>query len=122
MLRRNKGLILLVAMVLVAILFAGCSQGAAPAPAGGGGTEKLQGEGQGFKEGSPIKVEVTLEEGKITAIEILEHEETAGISDPAFEKIPQAIIDAQSTNVDAVSGATKTSEGIKAAVKDATGK
>ena len=120
--RRNKGLFLLLAMVLVVVLIAGCSQGAAPAPAAGGGTEKVQGEGQGYKEGSPIKVEVTLEEGKITAIEILEHEETAGISDPAFEKIPQAIIDAQSTDVDAVSGATMSSEGIKAAVKNATGK
>ncbi len=119
---RKKGLILLVALALVAILISGCSQGAAPAPSNGGGTEKVQGEGKGYNADTPIKVEVTLGDGKITEIEILEHAETAGLSDPAFAQIPQAIIDAQSTNVDSVSGATMTSEGIKEAVKNATGK
>ena len=37
----------------------------------------------------------------------------------AFEQIPEAIIAAQSTSVDAVSGATKTSEALIAAVNDA---
>jgi uncharacterized protein with FMN-binding domain len=121
--RSNKGLILLLALALVAILITGCSQGApAPAPSNGGGTEKVQGEGQGYNADTPIKVEVTLVDGKITEIEILEHAETAGLSDPAFAQTPQAIIDAQSTNVDSVSGATKTSDGIKEAVKNATGK
>ena len=42
-----------------------------------------------------------------------------GPFDPAFAQIPEAIIAAQSTSVDAVTGATKTSEALIAAVNDA---
>ena len=56
---------------------------------------------------------------KIAKIEVLSHNETAGLSDPAFAQIPEAIIAAQSTSVDAVTGATKTSEALIAAVNDA---
>ena len=41
------------------------------------------------------------------------------ICEPAMEQIPQEIVDAQTYNVDAVSGATMSSKGIMAAVKDA---
>ena len=76
------------------------------------------GRGQG-KGGTPIVVKVTVADEKITAIEVLEHTETPGISDLAFDKIPQMIIDAQSTEIDSVSGATLTSAGIIEAVQDA---
>ena len=69
--------------------------------------------------GGEIKVKVTMDGDKIAKIEVLSHNETAGISDAAFEQIPEAIIAAQSTSVDAVSGATKTSEALIAAVNDA---
>lgn len=75
------------------------------------------GEGQGF--GGAMEVTVTIEGGKITAVEPGAHQETAGISDGAFEQLPQAIIDAQSTEVDGVTGCTFSSNGIKAAVQDA---
>lgn len=75
------------------------------------------GEGQVF--GGAIEVTVTIEGGKITAVEPGAHQETAGISDGAFAQLPQAIIDAQSAEVDGVSGCTFSSEGIKAAVQDA---
>ena len=66
-----------------------------------------------------IDVSVTVEGGKITAVEVTSHSETAGISDPALEAIPQAIVDDQSWEVDAVTGATFTSNGIMEAVKNA---
>ena len=66
-----------------------------------------------------IEVSVTVEGGKITAVEVTSQSETAGISDPALETIPQAIVDAQSWEVDAVAGATFTSNGIMEAVKNA---
>lgn len=69
--------------------------------------------------GGEVKVKVTMDGDKIAKIEVLSHNETAGIADPAFEKIPQAIIDANSTEVDAVTNATKTSEALIAAVNDA---
>ena len=66
-----------------------------------------------------VKVEVTVDESAITDIKVVEHEETPGISDPAIERIPAAILENQSIAVDAVSGATVTSNAIIAAVKDA---
>ena len=58
------------------------------------------GEGQGI--GGAVKVAVTVEGGAITAVEVVEHAETAGICDPAIEKIPAAIVAAQSLAVDPV--------------------
>lgn len=79
--------------------------------------ETYVGVGQG--NNGEIKVQVTLENDGITAVDVLAHEETTGLSDPAFEQIPVAIIAAGTTNVDAVAGATNTSKGIVEAVNDA---
>ena len=78
------------------------------------------GEANGF--GGPVKVKVTMDGNKIANIEVLSHTETAGVSDPAFNTIPAAILEAQSTQVDAVSGATVSSKAIMAAVEDALSK
>ena len=76
--------------------------------------------GVGVSEiGGEIKVKVTMDGDKIAKIEVLSHNETAGISDPAFNTIPDAIIAANSTQVDVVSGATKTSNALIEAVNDA---
>jgi len=69
--------------------------------------------------GGKVVVKVTFEGETITAIEVLEQNETAGISDPAFEKVPAAIIEAQSAEVDGVAGATMTSNALKEAVQTA---
>lgn len=78
------------------------------------------GEGNGF--GGPIKVKVTMDGDKISKIEVLSHSDTAGVCDPAFDTIPDAIIKAQSTEVDAAAGATFSSKGIIEAVNDALSK
>ena len=75
------------------------------------------GTGQG-KNGD-IKVDVTFTTDKIEAVKVTESNETAGISDPAIEKIPAAIVDQQSLAIDAVTGATLTSDGILEAVAQA---
>lgn len=72
--------------------------------------------------GGAITVKVTMEGDKIAKAEILKHGETPGISDPAITTIPEAIVAANSPDVDAVSGATMTSRAIIAAVKDALSK
>lgn len=59
------------------------------------------------------------EDGKITDITVDKNNETEGIGTVAMEKIPQRIIEAQSLGVDAISGATLTSNGIINAVADA---
>ncbi|SES65629.1 FMN-binding protein [Anaerobranca gottschalkii] len=76
-----------------------------------------KGAGRGF--GGDIEVEVTIKDGKLVDIKILSHNETPGISDPAFEKTPKNIIEQQTLEVDTVSGATATCNGIKAAVRNA---
>ncbi len=68
-----------------------------------------------------IEVSVTVVEGKITDIQVVNSSETQDISDPAYEEISKAIIDNQSTQVDMVSGATFTSEGFIAAIENALG-
>ena len=55
----------------------------------------------------------------MTAIEIVEQNETVGIGDKAIEVIPQKILEAQNTDIEMVSGATVTSKAIIEAVKDA---
>jgi len=75
--------------------------------------------GTGSTSRGEMKVKVTMDGDKIAKIEILESSETPGIRDKAFETIPQAIIDAQSVEVDTVTNATESSKAIMEAVKDA---
>ena len=76
------------------------------------------GKGQG-KGGLPMVVRVTKDGDAIADVEILEHYETLGLVDKCLEQMPQRIIEAQSTDVDVVTGATMTSIGIISAVADA---
>ena len=66
-----------------------------------------------------VKVEVTFSANAIDSVKVVEHSETAGISDGAIENIPAAIVENQSLAVDTVSGATITSDAILKAVADA---
>ena len=75
------------------------------------------GEGQG--RNGTITVEVTSANGKTTAVKVVKHSETPGISDAAIARAPGEIVAAQSTGIDAVTGATMTTNGIKAAVASA---
>lgn len=79
----------------------------------------FEGTGTGF--GGELKVSVTVEGGKIKSVDVVSHGDTAGICDKALETIPGAIVDAQSADVDVAAGATFTSKGIMAAVKNALG-
>jgi uncharacterized protein with FMN-binding domain len=79
------------------------------------------GSADGFRPG--IEVEVTVKEGKVASIKVVDHNEV----DSRFyalpiKAIPSAIVKKQSTKVDVVSGATSTSYGIMAAVEDALAK
>jgi uncharacterized protein with FMN-binding domain len=75
-----------------------------------------EGVGEGMNE---IKVSVEVTGGKIAKVTITKQEETADIAKPALEKIPAAIVAKNSPDVDVVSGATRASEGIIEAVKNA---
>ena len=63
-----------------------------------------------------MTVKVTITDGKIADVEILEQHETESIAKGALESLPKAIVEANSVNVDAYSSATLTSNRIKEAV------
>lgn len=105
---RNK-LTLLLTGLLCAALMTGCTATA----------EDLIGEAQGY--GGTLRVAVTMDGDRITAVSVMEHNETEGVGTRAIDSLPDAIVQAGSTDVDSVSGATVTSDAIKAAVQDALG-
>ncbi|MEY8292400.1 FMN-binding protein [Carnobacteriaceae bacterium 52-44] len=76
-------------------------------------------EGTADGHNDSLSVEVTVENGEISDIVITDHAETEGIADPAFEEVPAAIMESNSTDVDTVSGATVTSNAIMSAVENA---
>lgn len=66
-----------------------------------------------------LRLSVTVDEGSITDIQILEHSETATLSDAPLTQIPADILKYQSLSVDTVAGATLTSYAVLRAVEDA---
>ena len=81
----------------------------------------VDGSYSGSAEGvhGPIAVQVTVKGGKISAVEVVSQGEAAGVADLAFERIPAAIVKEQTTEVEAVTGASTSSKAIMAATADA---
>ena len=70
--------------------------------------------------GGDIKVSVDMsDEGRIIDIKILEDNETIGVGKVALDKVKGRIVSGQSTNVDAVTGATASSKGLMLATSKA---
>lgn len=82
------------------------------------GVDLTDGTYEGTAEGrnAPVTVEVTITDGAIAEVVVLAHEETEEISDPAINELPGTIVENNSTDVEVVSGASLTSNGIMAAV------
>lgn len=95
------------------------SGGESVAPAVQGDYQDGVYEGTGKGNNGEIKVEVTVEGGNIVSIVLKEHSETQGIYEAAKKGVIGEIIKNQTTEVDAVTGATNSSKGIKEAVADA---
>lgn len=77
------------------------------------------GEANGF--GGAVTAEITVSGGKIESVVLAGDSETPGIGTNALEQLPDAIISSQSAEVDAVAGATITSNAVKEAVIQALG-
>ena len=65
-----------------------------------------------------LTLEVEFSDHAIVSINILEHMESAGISDPALERIPEEVVGGQTLSVDTVTGATVSSQAILTAIED----
>ena len=107
-----KPSIIAIFVAAVVTLIAGCS----------GGGQYIDGTYEGTAKGakSDIKVSVNVKKEKIEKIEIVEHDETQNMIDAAIDNTIPEIIEKQSTaEVDAVSGASKSSEAVIQAVDSA---
>ena len=91
---------------------AGAKAGEIPAEA-----VTLTGAGRGIN--GDVVVEIVATADRIYRVRVLDHNETSGIGTEAVSTLPGRIYDTQSLLVDAVSGATVTSDAITDAVRDA---
>ena len=85
------------------------------------GENEYVGTGKGMM--GDVTVRVTMADGKIATVEVLEQNETAGIGDKAIEALPGRFVGCATAEevdaVDGVSGATITSGALREAVKAA---
>ena len=112
-----KKLSLLLVIALMLFSFVGCS---GDKPAAGGEAKTVEATAEGF--GGEVKVTVTVNGSDITDVKVVGDKETPGIGTLAIEQLPAKIVEADSADVDAIAGATVTSNAIKEAVKSALGK
>ena len=77
----------------------------------------LTGTAEGF--GGDVTVTVVMDGDKIVSVEANGPDETPGIGSNAIEQLPAKIVEANSADVDVVSGATYTSKAIIEAVNNA---
>ncbi|MEK3793878.1 FAD-dependent oxidoreductase [Paenibacillus sp. FSL R7-0204] len=117
----KKILSVILLMSLVILSVAGCSGTKnEDSPKDAGGITYKAGTYTGSADGKngAVQVEVTFSEHAIDTVKVVNFKETEGVSDASVTKIPKAIVDNQSLKIDAVSGATVTSDAILAAVAD----
>lgn len=75
--------------------------------------------GKGKGNNGELAVTLTVANGAVISVELTDHAETAGIYEPAAQRLPDAIVANQSLMIDTVAGATNTSRGILDAAADA---
>lgn len=97
---------------LLAVTLVGCSSGEAVYTAG-----TYTGTAEGF--GGTVTVTITTSTSEITDVTAEGPNETESVGGAALEDLAAQILEAQSSEIDGVSGATLTSEGIMAAAADA---
>jgi uncharacterized protein with FMN-binding domain len=98
----------------VLALLAGCAGLAAAVEYENG---VFEGMGQGFR--GPVRILLRMDAGAIAGIEILEHREDEAIGGATIEELLELVLEYNSADIDAVSGATESSAGFLAAVEDA---
>ncbi len=106
---RRQIMLQITAVLMLSALLTGCTATA----------DQRTGEAQGY--GGVLRVTVKMNGTDVTEVKVTEHSETQGVGTRAIDALPAAIANADSADVDAVSGATITSEAIKSAVRQAMG-
>ena len=85
------------------------------------GTAAFAEEGSASAEGldETVTVTVTVDDGKITGVEAVTDKEEETVGRQALTEIPAAMLEANSVNVDGISGATATSNAVLSAAAEA---
>ncbi|GEO69129.1 FAD-dependent oxidoreductase [Levilactobacillus acidifarinae] len=81
--------------------------------------ENKQITGQAMGHNGIISYEVDVDDNQVKDLKILQHSETSGIFNQVIDKLKQRIIDGQSFDVDAISGATVMTQALLDSAKDA---
>ncbi len=117
--KRAASLVLALGMTFSLAACGGSSSSTSEASADGGiytpGT--YTGEAQGF--GGTVSVTITTDANSITAVEVVGNDETPTVGGAHLEELGQMVLDAQSAEIDGVSGATVTSTAVKEAAQKA---
>ncbi len=111
----KKNLVIVSLVLAMALTLTACGGGGESTPGLTDGTY----EGTGAGRNGDVVVSVEVKDGKISRVDVLSHEETDGIADPAINDLPAAIVKANSADVDSIASATMTSDAIKEAVNNA---
>ena len=106
---------LLLSCAAVTLLMAGCSGGKRNALEFIPGTYTATATGYA----GPVTIDVSFDSQSLTDIKVVSENETPTVGHPAFADIISRIVEANGVNVDAVTGATVTSEAVISAVCDA---
>ncbi len=114
---QNKGFKASVAGLFSAALVLGALPGCSQSSTAGGKTGTFHGEGQGF--GGVVSADVTFDNGKITDVVLTGDNETPTVGGAALGELAEQVKKAGSAEIDGVSSATLTSNGVKAAVQAA---
>jgi len=109
-----RALFIAAGVIIVTVCLLNCASG-----------EKSKSEGIASYEGAAmgyrgiIRVSVSMQGGTITDIEILESMEDTAVGEMAIEELIDIVLMYNTTEVDAISGATETSMGFLEAVENA---
>ena len=101
----------LICLVLAAVIILGC------ASLKTGNVRFFEGAAMGYR--GMIHVRVGMENGAITEIAVIESNEDPAIGGAAIEELTDLVLMYNTTEVDAVSGATETSRGFLKGVENA---
>lgn len=117
-----KKLFLTLLTVLMATTVTGCTKEPTDDKDVGGGDQAMEEAyeitANGY--GGEMRIRVTFTGDELTNIEVVEHNETEEIGAKAINEVITKILDAKSTEIEAVSGATMTTNAIIEAVNEAT--
>ncbi|MDR2632805.1 MAG: FMN-binding protein [Treponema sp.] len=108
---RIRGILLM--GLLFTLVLGGCASGRARPLPGAFYT------GQAAGYAGPIRLSVQIEGNRILDILILDHEDDPAVGGAAMEALREAVLAANGTDIDGVSGATESSRGFLAAVDEA---